>query len=244
MRYDQYNLTQAHRKSHFFYPSLKSVESSGMSLSELPSVSPIMYAFARLAFRLSFSVFTRVHVEGLDRVPSKSPVILACNHLTWMDGPLIMSRSRRRLRGLAAENYRIHPFGLVLTAVGSIYIHRGCFDRAALRLCLSALNENEALAIAIEGTRNPSTGLHDGKTGVAWLASQSKAPVVPVAVFGTERIATNLRCCRRADVGLVFGNPMELSTKIRTAKDLVEATECIMRELARLLPAQYRGHFK
>lgn len=206
-----------------------------MSSIDLPPVNRIIYDLARWIFRLLFRAVARVHVEGLEHLPHGARVILVCNHSSWMDGPLLVAVCNRRLRGLAAANYRWHPFGLALSAVGTIYVHRGRNDRGALRLCLSALNRNEAVAIAIEGTQRPPTAQREGKTGAVWLADKAQAAILPVGVFGTNSAVQKLRCGCRPKIGVAFGRPILMSKPLKTAKDLSGATELVVSEFIQLV---------
>src|SRR4029079_18425225 len=110
----------------------------------------------------------------------------ASNHLSFLDGPLIFARTPHVIHGIVGVEYRDHPFGPLCTALGCVYVHRGRLDRAAMRQCQRILEDGGVLAVAIEGTRNRSGSLMDGKNGVAWLATHANVPVVPVAVSGTD----------------------------------------------------------
>jgi 1-acyl-sn-glycerol-3-phosphate acyltransferase len=138
----------------------------------------------------------RPRVEGADHLPARGPVILAGNHLSFADSFVLSPVVRRRVVYLARAEYfelpgpagRAIRWGLL--ALGNVPIRRGP-TRAAVRALESAaavLPSGGAVAIYPEGSRSPDGRLYRGRTGVAWLALASGAPVVPVALEGTDRI--------------------------------------------------------
>ena len=209
----------------------------------LRSQNEIVYQIMRRVFRALFSVLSRVSVEGIAHIPASGPVILACNHLTYIDGPLVLSVTPRRLRGVVAREFRAHPFAIALSAVGSIYVRRGALDRAAMRQCLVALQNGEALAIAIEGALSKTGGLRRGMTGVAWLASRTRAPIVPIAISGVEHTVRQFARLRKPVLKLIVGRPLFVTAGCLTARELAENTERVMLSLAELLPAENRGYY-
>jgi 1-acyl-sn-glycerol-3-phosphate acyltransferase len=204
-----------------------------------PRIHPWLYGLTRGAIRALFRIFTRVHVTFLRPCPERGPALVAVNHLSFFDGPLVFAMLPLAVRPLVADRYRRHPFGLLLAATGAIFVRRGQPDRAAMRATLEALADGGCLAVAIEGTRSRDGRLHEGKNGVAYLAAKTGAPLIPAAVWGTEGIAASLRRLRRPDVYLCLGAPVALDAPGLDVSRLDEATRRIMDAIAAMLPERY-----
>ncbi|MBO0730228.1 MAG: 1-acyl-sn-glycerol-3-phosphate acyltransferase [Acidimicrobiaceae bacterium] len=133
----------------------------------------------------------RVHTEGVDGVPADGPVILASNHVSFCDSIFIPLVVPRQLTFLAKAEYFDQPVtGVVLRSLGIIPIKRegGNASQRALASAIEILHDGGVLAIYPEGTRSPDGRLHKGHTGVARLALQTGATVVPVWLRGTAEV--------------------------------------------------------
>jgi 1-acyl-sn-glycerol-3-phosphate acyltransferase len=167
---------------------------------------------ARLVFRLS--------IDGRDNVPRRGPVILAANHLSFVDSLVIPLAAPRSVAFLAKAEFFQRP-GLKgwltrtsLIATDAIPVQRGGHRAAqsALDVALGVLAEGRAFGIHPEGTRSRDGRLYRGRTGVGWLALASGAPVVPVAVVGTDRVQPiGARLPRPGKVAVRFGRPLAFS---------------------------------
>ena len=162
----------------------------------------------------------RPEVVGRKNVPKRGPVILASNHLSFIDSPTITLLAPRKVLFLAKQEYftgtgfRGAVSRAFFSGIGAIGVERGAGAAAqqALDLGLARLEAGEAFAIYPEGTRSLDGRLYKGRTGVAWLALTSGAPVVPVALTGTEHVQpVGSRMPRLARVRIEFGEPMDLS---------------------------------
>ena len=151
-------------------------------------IRAVLVPVSRLAFRTV--------VEGREHVPREGPVILAANHLSFLDSFLIPLVSPRPVAFLAKAEYFTRPgllgrlSGSALLGLGAVAVPRGEHRaaQAALETALGVLRDGRAFGIHPEGSRSRDGRLYRGRTGVAWLALASGAPVVPVAVIGTDRI--------------------------------------------------------
>lgn len=156
-------------------------------------------------------VLWRTDVRGLERL-AEGPVLLAVNHVSVLDGPLVYSSSwGRSIHFLVKKEMFRGFFGWVLHQVGQIPVDRAGSDRAALSAAVAVLREGGAAGIFPEGSRGRGD-VAAVRTGIAWLALQSGAPVVPVAVLGTRRTGERAgglpRLRRRLHV--VLGDPFTL----------------------------------
>lgn len=187
---------------------------------------------------------SRPEVIGRERIPRDPPYILATNHLSAFDIPLLAAVFPHAIRALAAIEHRSNPlYALVLEASGAIWVRRGEVDRQALRTALAVLERDEVVGVAPEGTRaDKSHALQEGKAGTAYLATRAKVPIVPVGLAGTEKIKSSLLGLRRPRVRVMIGEPFRLpkSGRVRS-EELREYTDLIMHRIAELLPEEYRG---
>ena len=198
----------------------------------------------RNLFRFALWLLTERQLEGLDNIPDP-PYIFAINHLGLFDVPLVYGHvGGPHIIGWAAEKYEYHPiFGPLLRAGGAIFIQRGLVDRQALDAAVRAIKNGKAFGMAPEGTRSESAELARGKTGVAYLAAESGAPVVPAAITGTEKVGRELRRLRRPTLTMRIAPPLELPpvSDQQRSKDLRRNADEVMCRIAAMLPPSYRG---
>lgn len=208
---------------------------------------------ARLGYSLgagATAVLTRLlaswQVEGARNVPGAGPLIVAANHFSFVDPPLLAASVPRRLTFFAkAELWQHAASRIFCNAIGVLPIRRGEADRAALRQAIAVLRADGAIAFFPEGTRGrewPRT-LKPARAGVAFLARLSGAPVLPVGISGTEVIDTPgqliTQAVRRPHFLVCIGPPFYLERRA----DLDAGTQIVMQEIARLLPERYRGAY-
>ena len=170
------------------------MESAGSSDPAVRPPRPIVFracnAFARLAFWLWR---VRVTVEGADNVPDRPGVILASNHLSILDPVLLTlaidDLTRRRVRYMAKAEALAWPgLGRLLRAYGGFGVRRGRPDPEAYRTAQEIVRHGDWLGLAPEGTRSRTGALIEPKPGVALFAVRTGAPILPVGIWGTERL--------------------------------------------------------
>lgn len=190
-----------------------------------------------------FRTLARLDVEGTELVPQEGAFILATNHLSRLDTPLLGITCPRQIHPLVAAKYRSHLFfRWFVNTVGGIWVRRDTFDRGALQASLQILKAGEVLGVAPEGTRSDTATLQQGKPGIAFLAARIGVPIVPVGVSGTEQVRAAFRDLCRPRLRVVYGAPFRLPKEGRlSSEELEEATELIMHRIAALLPPVYRG---
>jgi 1-acyl-sn-glycerol-3-phosphate acyltransferase len=190
----------------------------------------------------------RPKVTGLRHVPSNGPVIIASNHLSFSDSifmPLVVSR---RVTFLAKSEYFTSPGikgfikKLTFITLGQVPVDRsgGKRSEAALLTGLRLLRENQCLGIYPEGTRSPDGRLYKGRTGIARMAIESAAPVIPVAMFNTAEIQPTGQVVPKVRrVEMVFGEPMYFSGDSSDQVVLRDVTNQIMEKIAELSKQEY-----
>ena len=196
-----------------------------------------------LIMRLLVRLLTKVTIEGLENVPAQGAFVLAVNHLDYLDAPIVFAVMPRRTVVFAADKWAKTPFsGWILSHVGTaIYVDRGAPDRKALAAALTVLKTGGALAMAPEGTRSPTGGLTQGHTGVAYLATRSSAPILPMIAYGQEQAQHNWKRLRRVPVHIRIGPLIHLPPGKARTEQLDAYTDQLMLTLAAMLPEQYRG---
>jgi 1-acyl-sn-glycerol-3-phosphate acyltransferase len=171
---------------------------------------------ARLALVLPTHALLWPTVEGRANVPVTGPVILAANHLSVLDSVVIPLLAPRPVAFLAKAEY-FRPGRLtrpLFTALAAVPVERGSNRTAleSLATALAVLESGGAFGIHPEGSRSRDGRLYRGRTGVGWLALASRAPVVPVAVLGTDRVLpVDAVVPRPGRVTVRFGAPMRFS---------------------------------
>lgn len=202
----------------------------------------------RSILRFLLSRLARLEIHNLEGIPRTGAVLLAHNHLSRLDGPLLfMLLERDDVTWLVAHTYRRVPLlNWFVNSIGGIWINRETVDLGALKQALVHLRAGGLLGIAPEGYISHRGGLQPAKTGVAYLAEKGGAQVVPVAISGTERVFHQLLRLRRAhvrvSVGLAFTLPA-LEREDRAAS-LQCNTDEIMGCIAALLPEEYLGAYR
>lgn len=206
----------------------------------------MMYSLGRGVLVPLSRVLYRPTIEGADNVPrGEGGVILASNHLSFIDSFAIPLVSPRKVRFLAKEEYWTGTgvSGALrrgfFTSVGMVPVNRHSTSAAqeSLDKGLEVLAAGDAFGIYPEGTRSRDGRLHRGRTGVAWLALKAQAPVVPVGLIGTDEIQpVGQRFPRLAKVTVRFGKPIhpESYADLPAGKARRQLTDDVMDAIAAL----------
>lgn len=201
----------------------------------------------RIAFTILYKLLTRTTFRGQENVPAAGPFLIATNHMSYADPPLIMlGIGRPGMVVLAADNYKSNPlFAWVIGEVGGVWIHRGAGDRGAVKAALETLRTGHILGMAPEGTRSRKThALQPAKSGVAFIAAKSGVPIVPVGLAGTEKVFSEIKRFRRAEVTFTAGPAFtlpSLDASSNKSETLDGYTHEVMCRIAALLPERYHG---
>jgi 1-acyl-sn-glycerol-3-phosphate acyltransferase len=153
----------------------------------------------------------KVGLHGAENVPASGPVILAANHIGWLDGPLLVLKTPRPAHALAKRELYEGRMGYFLSAAAQIPVSRTGTDAGALRTAAESVLAGQAVVIYPEGRRG-SGDLKRIKGGVAWLALVTGAPVVPVSIFGTRPPGEGkeARPAKGDPVDVVFGRRLTI----------------------------------
>ena len=211
----------------------------------------MFYGLMKATLGTALRAFYQPWIRGAQNVPEEGAAILASNHLAVIDSFFLPLMMRRPVVFLGKQDYftgrgvKGKVVASFMRGVGTIPVDRsgGKAGEAALRTGLARLQQGDLFGIYPEGTRSPDGRLYRGKTGVARLALESGAPVIPVAMIGThiaQPIGT--RIPRLRPVGIVIGEPLDFSRYAGLGGDrfvLRSITDEIMYEIMRLSGQEY-----
>lgn len=190
-------------------------------------------------------LLTRTEFIGLENIPTQGGVILAINHMSHIDTPIIfINPVRSDITALVTTKYLERPLIKWFTeTAGGIWINRDIADFTAIQSASKALAAGLALGIAPEGTRSKTGKLQEGKPGTIMLALKSGAPIVPVGIIGTEDAFKQLQRLRRPRITVRFGEAFTLPEfqPHQRSQELKRWTEILMHRIAALLPEENRG---
>ena len=216
-------------------------------------MNPI-YLLGWLSFRLVYKFYFGWRVYNAERVPLKGPVILACNHASFLDPMLVGAALKRDINYLARETLFDFPVvGWVLRQWNSVPVDREGGGAKGLKAILDRLLNGGGIILFPEGTRSRDGQLQSARSGVGLTVIKSDAPVVPARVFGTyQAYGRNMRIPRPRRVGVKFGEPMlfeQLRAEARTCtrprlKEIYQqVADEIMAAIAKLEPHTDKSTF-
>ena len=212
---------------------------------------PFRYRLSRPAlkavFRLIFHILGRVKVTGMENVPYGKPYVVAMNHISIYDPPLIAAFWPEVLEIIGASDVFYKPGqGQLLKLYGVMPVHRGEYDRAVLQRVVSMIRAGYPLLIAPEGGRSHVPALRRAYPGIAYIIEGTGAPVVPVGLVGTtEDFWQRSKRGERPHLEIRIGTPITLPSISEKGAARREArqrnADLVMQHLAGLLPEEYRG---
>ncbi len=188
------------------------------------------------ATRLITWLLSRRHIIDAEHLERAGVYIMAGNHLHLLDATNAFSATplSKRFTPLVADKWGRNAFTRwFLKDSHPVYLDRENIDRDALKSILATLKAGRCVGIAPEGTRSKSGAMAAAKPGVAWLARAAGVPIIPLAQWGTEKMGF----LKRPDVYIKFGAPIFIARE----DNLETKTDELMRTIAAMLPAQYRG---
>ena len=206
-----------------------------------------MYRVLRGVMRLLVATILGdlVHVEGLENVPRRGGALLVGNHVGSVDPPLTGALiPRLDVHYMAkSEHFRRARVRWLFQAFNAFPVVRGSADRAALRHTLDLLHDGHVVLVYPEGSRSPDGRLREPQAGVGFLARHGQVPVIPVAVWGTEKvIPRGTTRIHRAHVHVRYGPPVHLEPSAGAGHlDNRAAAATIMAAISAMLPPQYRA---
>jgi len=188
-----------------------------------------MYRLGKGFCYILYRVVWRARASGVENIPVEGPVILAGNHRSYLDPPLMGIFAPRQISYMAkAYLFNVPILGSAIRSVGAFPVDRNAGATAAIRRSMEVLRAGGAIGLFPEGTRNPAAS-EQAQQGVALLASLTGATVVPTRLTGTDKAR------RLHQISVVYGKPMRLPEgRKATREDLAKFTSDIMQAIRNL----------
>lgn len=209
-------------------------------------MSGVIYWSLWVLFRLLASLFFRFRTEGADLFPKTGGVIVAANHASYFDIPLLGCAIRRRVVFLGRANLFPNRFvSWVIQRLGWIPLKTHRLDRKAFGVALDYLKAGIPVVIFPEGSRTEDGHLHRGRPGIGYLAEESQCQVIPVYISGTFNVLpVKAKWPRLFPVTVSFGKPLCFSRKecIHKKQEYEHIGRTVMDHIAKLggIPSPHR----
>ncbi len=204
---------------------------------------PLVYNMIRWLIAVPLlSLVARIRLKGRYNVPKHGPFLIAANHLAWTDIPLVPLFLPEKVVFMAKEEYFTSRIAWLVRLMGAFPVKRGEGDRQALRTAEEQLKQGKVVVLFPEGTRSKTGVMAKGHAGLGMIALRSGVPVVPVAIWGSEKVLKQFG----PHVTISYGKPIVFKPKGAklTREDIDNATEETMRTIAAMLPPEYRGVYE
>jgi 1-acyl-sn-glycerol-3-phosphate acyltransferase len=193
-----------------------------------------LYNIVRFLLHHFFKIVFRCKVIGADNIPTHGGVIIASNHISLFDPPVIATSFVRPLHFMAKEELFVIPMiKRFLTQLKAFPVRRGMADRTAIRHALTLLENGEMLGLFPEGTRSTNGKLGKPEAGLSMIALKAGVPIIPTAIIGTNKVFKNGSLLPRFIVK--FGNPIIVHYEKADKETMEHLSNTIMLEIARLL---------
>ena len=178
-----------------------------------------LYGFCEIIFPWIFKIWLRWEVFGRENIPAEGPVVIAANHLSLLDPPVLGAAATRKVHFMAkSELFKPAWFGALIRKLGAFPVRRGAMDRDAIKTGLTILKENKVLAVFPEGTRSKTGELGRAGGGAFMMAVKCKAKIVPAYIYGTDL----KRHPGWPKVRVIFGKPMEYDPDMGTRRESLD----------------------
>lgn len=194
-------------------------------------IKQFFYTIVRWGLNIIFLGMYRLHVEGREHIPSEGAVIIAPNHKSYFDPPLVgVAIKKRVVHYMAKEELFRNPFfRWILRQFGTFPVKRGSVDRTAVRQAVKELKNGNALGIFPEGTRIKRSGLGRFHSGMASLALMTGTPVIPVAIVGSADMPH-----KKGPFAVLIGMPIKVKKQKAGSEEVEALNEAVKKEIQKL----------
>lgn len=172
----------------------------------------LAYRIFKIFLYIFFKVFYRLEVFGLENIPREGGFIMAVNHVSYLDPPVIGAVSTRRVRFMAKEGLFKIPFFKLFIKIFSFPIKRDKPHPSSIKEAIQRLKKGELIVMFPEGSRSVDGEFLEAKRGLSVIASISKKPVIPTFIKGTEKaLPVGAKFLRPAKITVIFGDPLGMN---------------------------------
>lgn len=203
--------------------------------------------YLRFGIRTLFHILGHVKVSGRENIPFGKPYVIAMNHISIFDPPLVVTFWPEQPEVIgAADVFEKKGQGPLLSMYGVIPVHRGDYDRLLLEKVLAILKAGRPLLIAPEGGRSHEPAMRRAMPGIGYIVEHAQVPVVPVGLVGTtDDFWQRAKRGEKPDLEMRIGKPIHFQAMIQKGAQRREArqhnADLVMRHIAGLLPEEYHG---
>lgn len=180
----------------------------------------MIYAIVKFLFKVIFTIILRLEVSGKENIPADGPLVIASNHLSLLDPPVIGTAATRKVNFMAKQELFIPVLGDIYRILGAFPVKRGGADRAAIKHGIDILQAGDVLAIFPEGTRSKTGKLGKAAPGALMMAGKAHAAIVPTCVVGTD-IKRSGKLWPKVKV--IFGKPIYIDKDQEITKEYLNA---------------------
>lgn len=199
----------------------------------------MFYNFMRAIVRFFLRALFRLTYTGANNIPATGSAIIASNHISFLDPPVVGCSMVRPIHFMAKEELFAFPiFSWVITQLKAFPVKRGAADRGAIRTALSLLEQGEIVGMFPEGTRSKTGQLGKAEPGLALIAAKAGATIIPTAIIGTDKIFQGGSLFPKIEIK--FGKPIIVEKGVTNKEYLDTLTKQLMSEIAALLGGEYR----
>lgn len=193
----------------------------------------MLYGLLQFIFGLFFKILFRAEIFGRENMPKDGAVILAANHMSNWDPPLVATFLSRPVSYMAKAELFANPvFGAAIRACHAFPVKRGAADRSAIKAAMQVLRQGKCLGLFPEGTRSRNGKMRKAEAGVGLIAAMTDAPVVPAAIIGTDRIFA--KGTYLPPLKVIYGEPLRFQGDPKDKEQLEAFSQSIMDRIAEL----------
>jgi 1-acyl-sn-glycerol-3-phosphate acyltransferase len=208
----------------------------------------LSYSFLTGLARLLTQILlgSKFHLRGAANVPRSGPLLIVSNHVGAVDPAIIGAWTPRPVWFMAKAELFRGSFAWLMRAYHAFPVVRHSPDRTALRRAFSLLKQGSAVVLFPEGHRSEDARLLRAEPGAGFVARRSGAPLVPIAITGSQDVlGRHNKLPRRAEVAMTFGEPFQLPEKNRDGSpmDHQQSADYLMTKIAQLLPLENQGEY-
>jgi 1-acyl-sn-glycerol-3-phosphate acyltransferase len=171
----------------------------------------ILYSVSKTICQIILRIICHVRFFGQNSIPAEGPVILASNHISYLDPVLVGLTTKRKVYFMARESlFRIPVFGWIIRHVSAFPIKRdGVSDASAIKRSLKLLKKGEVVGIFPEGTRSTAGNLLEAQAGIGMIALKSQAAVIPIFIKGADKaLPRGAKMIKPARIEVICGKPI------------------------------------
>lgn len=201
----------------------------------------------RFGVGILFRILGRIKVVGKENVPLGKPYVIAMNHISIFDPPLVLCFWPEQSEAIgAADVFEKKGQGTLLSMYGVIPVHRGDYDRVLLEKILAILKMGRPLVIAPEGGRSHELAMKRAMPGIGYIIEHAQVPVIPVGLVGTtDDFWQRAKRGERPQLEMRIGKPIHFAQMNEKGAERRDArqknADLVMRYIAGLLPEEYHG---